>query len=138
MDEQRNLKRFVVEFGLGLDQHGQDATKAACKAVKDAVYHSCLSGLLEIARLQDVNDMIVDMHVACPHHETVDRQAVMDALPFGQKKLTLYEGGMVAKGIFQPELGDVTNETYMANAAITVYVDMDKVLQAWREELRSS
>jgi hypothetical protein len=41
----------------------------------------------------------------------------------------------VARGIFQPELGDATDEAYIANAAITVYVDMDEVLQAWREEL---
>jgi uncharacterized protein (TIGR02058 family) len=135
MDERQNLKRFVIEFGMGLDQHGQDATKAACKAVKDAVYRSCLSGLLEIARLRDVNDMVVDIQIACPHPEKVDRQAVMDALPFGKKKITVSAGGMVARGIFQPELGDATDEAYIANAAITVYVDMDEVLQAWREEL---
>ena len=41
MDEER--KRFIVEIGTGIDIHGEDATKAACRAVKDAVSRSCLS-----------------------------------------------------------------------------------------------
>ncbi len=132
MAAQSNLKRFILEFGMGLDQHGQDPTRAACKAVKDAVARSCLAGLLEIARLSDVNDMIVDVHVACPHPEQVDRDAVLAALPFGRKKLTLSEGGLTAHGLFQPELGDVTDEAYVANAAVTVWVDVDAMLQAWQ------
>jgi uncharacterized protein (TIGR02058 family) len=129
----QGLKRFVVEFGMGLDQHGQNPTSAACKAVKDAVARSCLAGVIEIARLQDVNDMIVDMHIACPHPELVDRQAVLNALPFGQKRLTIAEGGMTAHGLFQPELGDQTDEAYIANAAITVWVDAQAMLRAWQE-----
>ncbi len=134
MNNHRNLKRFVLEFGMGLDQHGQDVTNAACKAVKDAVARSCLSGLLEIVRLSHVNDMLVDIRVACPHPERVDRQAVLAALPFGEKRLTVSEGGMVAHGLFQPELGDITDEAYVANAAITVWVDVDEMLRAWGAE----
>lgn len=36
------MKKFIVEFGMGTDFHGQDVTKAAKKAVKDAVSRSCL------------------------------------------------------------------------------------------------
>jgi uncharacterized protein (TIGR02058 family) len=134
MNDHGTLKRFVVEFGMGLDQHGQDATNAACKAVKDAVAHSCLSGLLEIVRLPHVNAMLVEIQVACPSPGSVDRQAVLAALPFGEKRLTVCEGGMVAHGLFQPELGDTTDEAYVANAAITVWVDVDEMLQAWGAE----
>ena len=131
MNALHHQKRFIIEFGMGLDQHGQNPTRAACKAVKDAVARSCLAGLLEIVRLRDVNDMLVAIQVACPHPEQVDRQAVLDALPFGKKELTLCEGGMVAHGLFQPELGDQTDEAYIANAAITVWVDVDEMLQQW-------
>lgn len=134
---QRTLKRFVIEFGMGLDQHGQDPTRAACKAVKDAVARSCLAGLLEIVRLREVNDMLVDIQIACPHPEKVDRGAVLEALPFGRKQLTLHEGGMVAHGLFQPELGDTTDETYIANATITVWVDVGEMLEAWHEEMKN-
>lgn len=130
-----NRKKFIMEIGMGMDQHGQDPTNAARKAVKDAVSRSCLTGLLEIARLDDVNDMIVDVLVACPHADRVDGQAVLDVLPFGRKKIKVVEGGMVASAVYQPELGDASDEAYVANAAVTVWVDMDRVLEAWRQEL---
>jgi len=133
----KNLKRFILEFGMGLDQHGQDVTNAACKAVKDAVARSCLSGIIEVVRLRDVNDMLVDIHVACPHPEKVDRNAVLAALPFGQKQLTVTGGGMVVHGLFQPELGDATDEAYIANAVVTVWVDVEAMLEVWRAERTS-
>ncbi len=131
---QPNRKRFIIEFGMGLDQHGQNPTSAACKAVKDAVSHACLAGLLEIVRLDDVNEMQVEIQVACPHPDQVERQKVLDALPFGQKQLSVVEGGMIVHGLFQPELGDVTDEAYIANAAVIVWVDVDKMLATWQSQ----
>jgi uncharacterized protein (TIGR02058 family) len=129
------LRKLIMEVGMGMDQHGQDPTNAARKAVRDAVSRSCLTGLLEIARLDDVNQMVVDVLVACPHADQVDKEAVLAALPFGQKKIEVVEGGMVARAVYQPELGDTSDEAYIANAALTVWVDMDHVLNAWRQEL---
>jgi len=129
-----NLRKYVMEVGMGVDQHGQDPTNAAVKAVRDAVSRCCLTGLLEVARLDDVNQMIVDLLVACPHAGQVDGPAVLEALPFGQKSIQIVEGGMVARAVYQPELGDSSDEAYVANAAVTVWVDMDHVLEAWRHE----
>jgi hypothetical protein len=39
---------------------------------------------------------------------------------------------MIAPTIYQPELGDTSDEAFIANAAVTVFVDMDRVLEAWR------
>jgi uncharacterized protein (TIGR02058 family) len=130
-----NRRKFVMEVGMGMDQHGQDPTRAAVKAVRDAVSRSCLTGLLEVARLDDVNQMIVEVLVACPHAGLVDGRVVLEALPFGQKSIQIVEGGMVARAVYQPELGDASDEAYVANAAVTVWVDMDHVLEAWRQEL---
>lgn len=135
MDETKNYRRFIIEFGMGLDQHGQDPTRAAIKAVKDAIANSCLAGVIDIARLSDVNDMHVEMHIACPHPDLVDRQKVLDALPFGKKQLHVVEGGMIAHGLFQPELGDITDEAFIANAAIIVWVDVNHMLKTWQAEL---
>ena len=33
-------KRFLVEFGTGVDLHGGNVTKAAQKALRDAISHS--------------------------------------------------------------------------------------------------
>ena len=128
------LRKFIVEMGMGIDQHGQDPTNAARKAVKDAISRSCLAGIIDIARLDDVDQMIVEVLVACPHPDRVDRRAVLRAAPFGQKTITVVEGGMIVPTIYQPELGDATDEAFVANAAVTVYVDMDRVLEAWQDE----
>jgi uncharacterized protein (TIGR02058 family) len=130
-----NLRKFIVEMGMGIDQHGQDPTNAACKAVKDAISRSCLCGLVEVARLDDVDQidqMIVKVLIACPQPERVDKEQVLRAIPFGQKQIEVTEGGMIAPTIYQPELGDTSDEAFIANAAVTVFVDMDRVLEAWR------
>jgi len=137
METQKNYKRFVIEFGMGLDQHGQDPTRAACKAIKDAIANSCLAGVIDIARLSDVNDMKVEMHIACPHPDRVDREKVLSALPFGEKQLFISEGGMIAHGLFQPELGDKTDEAFIANAAVIVWVDVNHMLQTWQLEMKN-
>ena len=33
---------MVLEFGMGVDVHGDEGTKAACRAVSDAIRHSSL------------------------------------------------------------------------------------------------
>lgn len=130
-----NLKKFIVEMGMGIDQHGQDPTNAARKAVKDAISRSCLCGLVEVARLDDVeqiDQMIVKVLVACPEPERVDKERVLRAIPFGKKQIEVVKGGMIAPTVYQPELGDTSDEAFIANAAVTVFVDMDRILDAWR------
>ena len=37
------MKRLILEMGMGVDLYGGDYTKAACRAVRDAIGHSSLS-----------------------------------------------------------------------------------------------
>lgn len=117
------MKRFILELGTGIDLHGQDATKAAMRAVKDAISRSCLCGLVEILELDDLNRMFVEVTVAVPTPEQVDPEAVLSVIPFGRKELEVVSGGMRAPGLYQPELGDRTSDVIVANAAVTVWVD---------------
>jgi uncharacterized protein (TIGR02058 family) len=77
--------------------------------------------------------MYVDVLIACPLPEQVDTHRVLQAVPFGEKQIKVVEGGMIARCICQPELGDTSDEAFVANAAVTVFVDMDRVLEAWRQ-----
>ncbi len=119
-------RRFVVEFGLGVDQHGQDPTNAARKAVADAISRSCLCGLREVVGLKDLNEMLVEVKVGCPYPEKVNRKEVLEVLPLGQKKVEIVPGGLTAQTIVQPELGDTSDEALVATAAVTVWVDMPR------------
>ncbi len=117
-----SLRRFVVEVGMGVDQHGQDNTRAAEKAVQDAIQRSCLCGLREVAGLKNAADMVVEVLIGCPSPETVDKERVLKVLPLGQKKIEVRRGGLSGKTLFQPELGDKTDDMIVANAIVTVYV----------------
>lgn len=116
------LRRFVIEVGMGVDQHGQDNTRAAEKAVQDAIHRSCLCGLREVAGLKSASDMVVEVLIGCPNPDSVDKERVLKILPLGQKKIEVRKGGLAGKTLFQPELGDKTDEMVVANAIVTVYV----------------
>jgi uncharacterized protein (TIGR02058 family) len=122
-----NKKRFIIEMGTGVEQHGQDVTMAATKAVKDAIGRVNLVGLLEMVSLEDLNDMLVEVLIACPRPEEVNTGEVLQALPFGQKDIRVVEGGMLVHGHELRELEDKSDEIIIANAAVTVSLDVEKI-----------
>ncbi|OAT86620.1 Lin0512 family protein [Desulfotomaculum copahuensis] len=119
------LKRYIIEFGSGIDFHGQDATGAARKAVKDAISHSCLCGLPEIFGMMDLNKMVVDVTVAVPLPEKVDGEQVLAEIPFGCKSIKVVDGGMQVPGLFLPALGDGDDSIIVANACVEVKIALD-------------
>jgi uncharacterized protein (TIGR02058 family) len=119
-------KRFIIEMGMGIDQHGQDPTVAAARAVRNAIAHNALLGIWEVAGLSHPNEMIVEVQVAVPYPEAVRSEEVLAVLPFGQKSLNLETGGMVVPGRAIAELADKNDEMLIAVAAVTVWVEMDE------------
>jgi len=47
-----------------VDLHGENVTKTACRAVKEAISRSCLFGFVEILGLEYLEGVLVDIHVA--------------------------------------------------------------------------
>lgn len=118
-----SAKRFIIEMGMGIDQHGQDPTVAAARAVRNAIAHNALPGVWEVAGLEHPNEMIVDVKVAVPYPDRVREAEVLAVLPFGRKTLTLEVGGMSVEGKAIAELNDQSNEMIIAVAAVTVSVE---------------
>lgn len=116
-------KRFVIEMGMGIDQHGQEPTVAAARAVRNAIAHNALPGIWEVAGLTDPNDMIVEVQVAVPYPEQVRAEEVLAVLPFGRKTLTVEAGGMVVQGRAIASLQDKNDEMLIAVAAVTVLIE---------------
>ncbi len=83
---------MVLEFGMGVDVHGQDCTKAARRAVSDAIRHSSLPLLGQI-RERD-GTMIVEVTVAVPEPESVNLEAVKSELPHGEVTVHAVQGGL--------------------------------------------
>lgn len=125
-------KRFIVQLGFGCDQHGHnnDCTNAAIKAIKNAISNNCLTGLTEICGLTDPKDLIqmgVHVKIGVPYPDNLDQKKVLKAIPFGIKSLEVVKGGLIANGIMIKELGDISNEMIMCNAAVTVSIASNQV-----------
>ncbi len=119
------FKRYVVELGYGADLHGGDATKAATRAVKDAISRSCLCGLFEIMGMRDPNDMHILVRIGCPKPDEIDADAVLSAIPFGSKELEVVEGGLTTRGVEVSSLG-CGDTILVAVASLTVCVNSNE------------
>jgi uncharacterized protein (TIGR02058 family) len=67
-------KRLIIEMGMGVDQHGQEPTVAAARAVRNAIAHNALPGVWEVAGLSDHDQMIVEVQVAVPYPNKFRKQ----------------------------------------------------------------
>jgi len=83
---------YVLEFGMGVDVHGNDATKAARRAVSDAIRHSSLPLLQEIRSRG--GEMLVEVTVGVPDPGAVDVEAVKAELPHGVVSVQAVQGGL--------------------------------------------
>ncbi|MEM8754487.1 MAG: Lin0512 family protein [Pseudomonadota bacterium] len=109
-------RRIITELGAGADLHGRDFTKAAKRAVEDAMRHSSLS-LFRGLEL-DPATMRVEILIGVAEPEAVDEAAVADVLPYGEKAVTVVKGGVTADGMGGP------GDTIVASAAVTAFVEI--------------
>jgi len=109
-------KRMVLEIGMGTDIRGAEPTKAACRAVRDALWHNSLS--IAPALGHPVEAMIVDIHIGVPRPELVDKAEVLAVLPYGKGSVTVVEGGLEIPN----DAG--TGSTMIANACVVVSLDI--------------
>ena len=120
-------RRFIVQIGAGTDQHGHnnDCTNAAIKAIKNAISNNCLCGLSEICNFRepkDINRMVVHVKIGAPYPDNIDEEKVLNAIPFGEKTIEVVRGGLLAEGVMIKELGDISDQIIICNAAVTVSV----------------
>ena len=118
------MKRYVIEFGMGLDFHGQDVNNAAVKAVKDAISRSCLCGLDEILGLKDLSKIHITATVAVTKPELIDKELVASSFPIGQVTVEATQGGMRANGLCLELFGDKDDSIEAAIACVEVFVDI--------------
>src|SRR5689334_9794941 len=84
--------RCFTEMGMGVDVHGKDATKAAKRAVSDAIRHSSVGFFRMVGKTP--HDMIVDVTIGVPDPSGVDTAAVAKELPYGTVTVTAVKGGL--------------------------------------------
>ena len=114
-------KRMALEIGMGTDIRGGDSTKAAARALTNALWRNALTIARALGKKPE--DMIVDIRIGVPRPETVDRNAVLAVLPYGTPTLEVVEGGLEMAN----EAGD--DVTLIAHAAVIVKLDMEAEAQ---------
>lgn len=110
------LKRVILEMGTGNDLHGGDYTKAAVRAVEDAIHHSSLSMVRTLG--VDRDKVRVDVTIGVQQPDRVDADAVKKVLPMGEVTVTVVEGGL---DIPDAEANDIA---VIASAAVAVRLDL--------------
>lgn len=110
------LKHVVTEIGMGTDIRGIDPTKAAVRALRDALWHNSLS--VAAALGQDTDSMQVEVTIGVPQPDKVDTKAVLDVLPHGTGTVNVVEGGLEIPN----DAG--TDSTLIAHAAAVVRLDL--------------
>jgi uncharacterized protein (TIGR02058 family) len=110
------MKRMVLEIGMGTDIRGSDYTKAAVRALKDALWHNSLS--VTRALNLDVDSMQVTVTIGVPKPDQVDKAAVLAVLPHGSGTVEVVEGGLEIPN------DEGTDATVMVHAGAVVYLDV--------------
>ena len=111
-----SLRRTVLQIGMGTDIRGADYTKAAVRALRDALWRNGLS--VADAVVLPVDAMQVEVTIGVPRPEQVDKEEVLAVLPHGTGTVRVVEGGLEIAN----DAG--TNSTVIANAAAVVRLDL--------------
>lgn len=113
------LVRYVTEMGMGADVHGQDYTKAAKRAVSDAIRHSSLHFFRALDK--SPNDMQIAVRIGVAKPEMVDTNAVAAELPYGVVTVESVIGGLDVPADVTHTPGDQLGDAIViANAAVIV------------------
>ena len=114
-------KRVILEMGTGNDLHGGDYTKAAVRAVSDALHHSSLP-LVRTLKL-DAERMQIEVTIGVQRPEKVDAGTVKASLPHGDVTVKIVKGGL---DVPDDETGDIA---VIASAAVCVRMDLPQARQ---------
>lgn len=107
-------QRFIIEMGMGNDQYGQDYTKAAARAIEDAIRHSAIP-MFDATGLSH-EDMRVQVTIGVQQPDRVDCAALAKKLPRGRATVTAVAGGL------DVENSDTGKVLVIASAAVEAFL----------------
>lgn len=117
-------KRVAMELGMGTALQSEDYTKAAIRAVQDALWHNSLTMADAFGFPKEA--MLIDVDVAVQQPDAVDLAQVAAVFPYGQPTVRAVHGGLDVPKPLAP--GQTTaKHTIIANAAVIVSFDMQPV-----------
>ncbi|MDG1737342.1 MAG: Lin0512 family protein [Paracoccaceae bacterium] len=85
-------QRFIIEMGMGNDLHGKDYTKAACRAVENALHGASLALLGNLPALK--KDLQVRATIGVQEPDQVDVETLKKLFPVGEVSISVTLGGL--------------------------------------------
>jgi len=115
-------KLIFVQTGVGIDTHGQNITKAARRAVQDAIHSNSMPGIKDYLPGKSLNAMKVNIVLAVPADESsLDFEAIKEEIPYGEVTIEVVDGGLAtSSGIILLDQDDKSDLMYIVNAAVQV------------------
>jgi len=111
----------MVECGFGNDSHGQNVTKAAVRACRNAIEFNSLSIQNIIPGGYSSMKLNVILAVPVKYQDGLDLSKVSEVFPYGDIKFVIQDGGMVApSGRVIKTLGDKNDDMLIVCAAVQV------------------
>ncbi len=110
------MQRVILEMGTGNDLYGEDYTKAAVRAVQDALHHSSITLFRTLGI--DRDSMQVEVTIGVQKPDEVDKAVIQKQIPFGSVTVNAVKGGL--------NIVDTENETVtvIASSAIAARLDI--------------
>lgn len=106
-------QRMIIEMGMGNDQYGMDYTKAAARAIDDAIRHSALPIFAALDLSTDA--MRVQVTVGVQDPDKVDIAILAAKLPRGHAEVRAVKGGLNVQN-------PAGNTIVIASAAVEVFL----------------
>ena len=112
-------KRIVLELGQGTSLRNENYTRAAKRAVENALWKNSLS----VAELFgfDKKDMLIDVVLGSQEPKLVDKKIIEAIFPYGEVSIDCIFGGL---DVLKP---DASGKTIIVTAAIIVSFKMEAI-----------
>lgn len=114
--------RIILEMGTGNDLYGEDYTKAACRAVQDALHHSSIVLFKSLGI--DHQEMRIQVTIGVQEPDRVNAETVAVELPRGRAEVRVVHGGL---NVHDPVQGTTH---VIATAAIAAFLPINE--NTWR------
>ena len=110
--------RMALELGMGTSLRKGDYTRAAVRAVQDALWRNSVS--FAEAFGFEKSDMLIDVEIGVQKPDEVDYDEIKAVLPYGNSDVNVVAGGL---DVPKP---DGSGITILANAAVVISFDMER------------
>ena len=110
---------MLLEMGMGTSLRSGSYTKAACRAVKNALWRNSIN-LDEVFGAKK-SDMIISVEIACQKPNLVDIRPVIAEFPYGTVTAIVVPGGLDIHNAHKSD----AHPAIIAHAAINIALDLD-------------